>query len=51
MLAFGRFLVRPDPDVLNAADSIFVNGGRRSILAVKKASGSYVGSISLGVHK
>nr|MBA3844284.1 intradiol ring-cleavage dioxygenase [Actinomycetota bacterium] len=41
---------RPGPDMLNAADSIFVNGGRRSILAVKKASSGYVGSISLGVH-
>ena len=39
------------PDMLNAQDSIFVNGGRRSMLAVKKSDPGYVASIALGVHK
>ncbi len=34
----------------NADDSIFVNGGKRSMLALKK-SGGYIASISMGVHK
>jgi protocatechuate 3,4-dioxygenase beta subunit len=42
---------RPGPDMRNAADSIFVNGGKRSMLAVKKRDGVWVGSISMGVHK
>jgi protocatechuate 3,4-dioxygenase beta subunit len=35
----------------NADDSIFVNGGKRSILALKKSGAGYIGSISMGVHK
>ena len=42
---------RGNPDQLNAQDSIFVNGGKRSMLAVKKSGAGYVGSIALGVHK
>jgi protocatechuate 3,4-dioxygenase beta subunit len=42
---------RPAPEMLNAADSIFVNGGKRGILAVKKSGASWIGSISMGVHK
>jgi protocatechuate 3,4-dioxygenase beta subunit len=42
---------RPGPDMLNAADSIFVNGGKRGLLAVKKTGGTWIGSISMGVHK
>jgi len=37
--------------VRNADDSIFVNGGKRSMLAVKKHGAGYVASISMGVHK
>jgi protocatechuate 3,4-dioxygenase beta subunit len=42
---------RPGPDMLNAQDSIFVNGGRRSMLALKKTAAGYTGSIAMGVHK
>src|SRR3954470_802554 len=42
---------RGGPDMLNAQDSIFVNGGKRSMLAVTKNGTGYVASIALGVHK
>ena len=42
---------RPGPGMLNAQDSIFVNGGRRSMLALKKTAAGYTGSIAMGVHK
>jgi protocatechuate 3,4-dioxygenase beta subunit len=42
---------RPGPDMVNAADSIFVNGGRRGMLAIQKSGDRWVGSISIGVHK
>ena len=35
----------------NANDSIFVNGGKRGLLALTKSGAGYVGSISMGVHK
>jgi protocatechuate 3,4-dioxygenase beta subunit len=42
---------RPGPDMLNAGDAIFVNGGKRGMLAMEKRGGIWVGSISMGVHK
>jgi protocatechuate 3,4-dioxygenase beta subunit len=42
---------RPGPDMPNTADSIFVNGGKRGMLAVKKTGGIWIGSITMGVHK
>ena len=42
---------RPNRDTRNASDSIFVNGGKRSLLAVKRNGASYVGSITMGVHR
>ena len=45
------YAARGGPDMRNAQDSIFVNGGRKSILAVTKNGSSYVGSIALGVHE
>jgi protocatechuate 3,4-dioxygenase beta subunit len=42
---------RGNPDVANASDSIFVNGGRRSLLNVKKSGAGYVGAIAMGVHR
>jgi protocatechuate 3,4-dioxygenase beta subunit len=42
---------RPGPDMLNAQDSIFVNGGRRGLLALKKTAAGYTGAIAMGVHK
>jgi protocatechuate 3,4-dioxygenase beta subunit len=44
------YAARGNPDMTNAADSIFVNGGKRSLLTVKKNGAGYVGSIAMGVH-
>jgi hypothetical protein len=35
----------------NANDSIFVNGGSRSMLAVKKTAAGYAATITMGVHR
>jgi protocatechuate 3,4-dioxygenase beta subunit len=45
------YAARGNPDVTNANDSIFVNGGKRSLLSVKKSGTGYVGSIAMGIHK
>jgi protocatechuate 3,4-dioxygenase beta subunit len=42
---------RPGPDMKNAQDSIFVNGGKRSMLNVKRSGAGWIGAISMGVHK
>jgi protocatechuate 3,4-dioxygenase beta subunit len=43
---------RPGRTTRNANDAIFRNGGRQSMLALKKHSGrGYVGSIRMGVHR
>jgi protocatechuate 3,4-dioxygenase beta subunit len=42
---------RPNRDVRNTQDSIFVNGGKRGLLAVTKNGAGYVGTIVMGVHK
>ena len=42
---------RPNRDVRNAQDSIFVNGGKKGMLTVKKASAGYLGTIAMGVHR
>jgi protocatechuate 3,4-dioxygenase beta subunit len=42
---------RPNRDMRNAQDSIYVNGGKRGMLTVKKAKTGYVGSIAMGVHR
>jgi hypothetical protein len=43
---------RPGPDVRNAADSIYVNGGSRSVVKVwADGAGGYVGSIAMGVSR
>jgi protocatechuate 3,4-dioxygenase beta subunit len=41
---------RPNRTTLNANDSIFVNGGSKSILAVTSKGSGYVGAIAMGVH-
>ena len=42
---------RPTRDTRNANDSIFVNGGSKSLVAVvSHGSGGYAGSITMGVH-
>ena len=45
------YAARGNPDVTNANDAIFVNGGKRSIVSLKKSGAGYVGSIAMGVHK
>ena len=42
---------RPNRDTRNADDSIYVNGGKRSMLVVKRNGTGYVGSITMGVHR
>jgi protocatechuate 3,4-dioxygenase beta subunit len=42
---------RPNRDVRNATDSIFVNGGRLSVLHLRKHQSGYTGSIAMGVHR
>jgi len=43
---------RPNRTTRNADDSIFVNGGHRSMLAVsRRAAGGYLGKITMGVHR
>jgi hypothetical protein len=45
------YSARPNRDTRNAQDSIFVNGGKRSILALKHSGTSWIGSITMGVHR
>jgi protocatechuate 3,4-dioxygenase beta subunit len=45
------YAARGDPDVTNAQDSIYVNGGRYGMLHVAKSGAGYVGSIAMGVHR
>ena len=42
---------RPNRDVRNATDSIFRNGGSKSMLSLRKSGGVYVASITMGVHR
>ena len=42
---------RPNRSTRNATDSIFVNGGRRSLLAVRRSGTGYTGAITMGVHR
>jgi protocatechuate 3,4-dioxygenase beta subunit len=42
---------RGNPDMTDAQDSIFVNGGKRGLLALKKSGTGYIGTIAMGVHK
>ena len=42
---------RPNRDPRNSGDSIFVNGGKRSLLKVKKTKAGYRGAIVMGVTR
>ena len=42
---------RPGRDTRNATDSIFRNGGSRSLLHMRKTATGYLGSITMGVHR
>lgn len=42
---------RPNRSTRNPTDSIFVNGGSRSLLAVRRSGAGYAGAITMGVHR
>jgi protocatechuate 3,4-dioxygenase beta subunit len=42
---------RPRRTTRNASDFVFAQGGRRSLLRLRKVGSAYVGSISMGVHR
>ena len=42
---------RPGRDTRNALDAVFRNGGRKSLLRVRRSGAGYVGSITMGVHR
>jgi protocatechuate 3,4-dioxygenase beta subunit len=42
---------RPNRDVRNADDMVFRNGGRRSLLSLRRNGAGYVGSIRMGVRR
>ena len=44
------YSARPNRDTRNANDSIYVNGGSRSLLTVKKQGSGYAATIWMGVH-
>jgi len=45
------YSARPNRDVRNADDTIFRNGGKRSLLGLRRSGAGYVGSIRMGVHR
>ena len=42
---------RGERDVRDSNDSIYRNGGSKSLLAVKKSGTGYIGAITIGVHR
>jgi hypothetical protein len=42
---------RGERDVRDSNDSIYRNGGSKSLLAVKKSGTGYIGAITMGVHR
>jgi protocatechuate 3,4-dioxygenase beta subunit len=42
---------RPSRDTRNASDSVFRNGGKRSLVTVRKVRGGYVAAITMGVSR
>jgi hypothetical protein len=44
------YKARGGPDVRNAGDSIYADGGSRSLLRMRTAGKGYVGAISMGVR-
>jgi hypothetical protein len=42
---------RPARDKRNSGDSIFVNGGKKSVMSVQKSGAGYVGALTMGVHR
>ncbi len=50
VFAAAPYASRGERDVRNAQDSIYVNGGKSSLLRVAKNGSGYAGSIAMGVH-
>jgi len=50
VFAASPYAARPNRDTRNANDSIYVNGGSRSLLAVKRRGSGYAATIRMGVH-
>ena len=42
---------RPKRTTRNANDFVFAQGGKRSLLPIRRSGGAYVASIALGVHR
>jgi protocatechuate 3,4-dioxygenase beta subunit len=42
---------RPNRDTRNAADSIYRNGGSKSVLRLSRSGAGYVASLTMGVHR
>ena len=49
--AHSPYSSRPNRDTRNATDSVYRNGGSKSMLAVHKSGAGYVASIAMGVHR
>ena len=51
--AYGKapYTNRPNRDVRNADDMVFRNGGKRSLLSVRRNDAGYLGSIRMGVRR
>ena len=51
--AYGKapYTNRPNRDVRNADDVVFRNGGKRSLLDLRRNAAGYVGSIRMGVRR
>ena len=49
--ASAPYNARPARATRNANDSIFVNGGKLSMLALGRSGGGYVAAIAMGVHR
>jgi protocatechuate 3,4-dioxygenase beta subunit len=45
------YTARPIRDLRNADDSIYKNGGSKSMVAVSKSGTGYVGKVTMGVHR
>jgi len=42
---------RPSREVRNATDSVYRNGGKRSLLRLRRSGAGYEGTIRMGVHR
>jgi protocatechuate 3,4-dioxygenase beta subunit len=44
------YRARPNRTTRNSADSIYVNGGSKSLVRIRKQGTGYVGTVTMGVH-